>query len=84
MINVDPSLGINVDQDTLEVTREYKKYLKLIENGHWIPRKKRKYYEGVESDYLSSLKGDQDALNRVTTAIDQANEYKQEILQYVD
>ncbi|WP_373943549.1 S8 family peptidase [Vibrio chagasii] len=78
------SLGINVDQDTLEVTREYKKYLKLKENGHWIPRKKRKYYEGVESDYLSSLKDDQDVLNRVTTAIDQANEYKEEILQYVD
>ncbi len=51
---------------------------------YWIPRKKRKYYEGVESDYLSSLKDDQDALNRVTTAIDQANEYKEEILQYVD
>ncbi|MEZ9336472.1 S8 family peptidase [Vibrio splendidus] len=78
------SLGINVDQDTLEVTREYKKYLKLNENGHWIPRKKRKYYQDVESDYLSSLKDDQDALNRVTTATEQANEYKEEILQFVD
>ncbi|PTO98002.1 protease [Vibrio sp. 10N.286.45.A3] len=78
------SLGINVDQDTLEVTREYKKYLELKENGHWIPRKKRKYYQGVESDYLSSLKDDQDALNRVTTATDQANEFKEQILQFVD
>ncbi|MGF1817452.1 S8 family serine peptidase, partial [Vibrio splendidus] len=78
------SLGINVDQDTLEVTREYKKYLELKENGHWIPRKKRKYYQGVESDYLSSLKDDQDALNRVTSATNQANEYKEEILKFVD
>lgn len=78
------SLGINVDQDTLEVTREYKKYLELKENGHWIPRKKRKYYQGVESDYLSSLKDDQDALNRVTTATEQANEFKEQILQFVD
>ncbi|OEF18518.1 S8 family peptidase [Vibrio splendidus] len=78
------SLGINVDQDTLEVTREYKKYLELKENGHWIPRKKRKYYQGVESDYLSSLKDDQDALNRVTTATNQANEYKAEILELTD
>ncbi|PTO95371.1 protease [Vibrio sp. 10N.286.48.B8] len=78
------SLGINVDQDTLEVTREYKKYLELKENGHWIPRKKREYYQDVESDYLSSLKDDQDALNRVTTATDQANEFKEQILQFVD
>ncbi|MFS1934435.1 S8 family peptidase [Vibrio splendidus] len=78
------SLGINVDQDTLEVTREYKKYLQLKENGHWIPRKKREYYQDVESDYLSSLKDDQDALNRVTTATEQANKYKEEILQFVD
>ena len=78
------SLGINVNQDTLEVTREYKKYLELKENGHWIPRKKREYYQDVESDYLSSLKDDQDALNRVTTATDQANEFKEQILQFVD
>ncbi|MCF7505129.1 S8 family peptidase [Vibrio sp. L3-7] len=78
------SLGINVDHDTLEVTREYKKYLDLKENGHWIPRKKRKYYQTVEADYLSSLKDDQDALNRVVTATEQANEYKEEILQFVD
>lgn len=78
------SLGINVDQDTLEVTREYKKYLKLKEKGHWIPRKKRAYFKAVEADYLSSLKDDQDALNRVMTATEQANEFKEQILQYVD
>ncbi len=45
---------------------------------------KRKYYQGVESDYLSSLKRWQMRLNRVTTATDQANEYKEEILKFVD
>lgn len=78
------SLGINVDHDTLEVTREYKKYLDLKENGHWIPRKKQKYYQAVEDDYLSALKDSQDSLSRVTIAFEQADHYKTDILKFTE
>ena len=42
------SLGVNVDQDTLEVTREYKKYLEMVADQEWIPPKMLEYYKGVE------------------------------------
>lgn len=78
------SLGVNVDQDTLEVTREYKKYLKLKEGNHWIPRKKREYYKGVEADYLESVEYNQTSLDQVTAATEQANQYKDQITQLTD
>jgi subtilisin family serine protease len=78
------SLGINVDQDTLEVTREYKKYLALKENNHWIPPKKREYYQGVEADYLENVEYYTSALEQVTEATEQANDYKAQILDLVD
>ena len=49
------SLSVNMDQDTLEVSREYKKYLALESVGQWIPNEKRDYYEGVKKAYLESL-----------------------------
>ncbi|MEZ8099405.1 S8 family peptidase [Vibrio bivalvicida] len=78
------SLGINVDQDTLEVTREYKKYLELKENHHWIPPKKRKYYEGVEADYLENVEYYTSALEQVTAATEEANQFKAQILALVE
>ncbi|MDC5818862.1 S8 family peptidase [Vibrio europaeus] len=78
------SLGINVDQDTLEVTREYKKYLELKEGNHWIPPKKRKYYQGVEADYLENVEYYTTALEQVTAATEQANGYKAQILALVE
>lgn len=78
------SLGINVDQDTLEVTREYKKYLALKENNHWIPPKKREYYQGVEADYLENVEYYTSALEQVIEATEQANDYKAQILDLVD
>ncbi|WP_104401182.1 S8 family peptidase [Vibrio penaeicida] len=77
------SLGINMDHDTLEVTREYKKYLRLKEAGYWIPPKKRAYYEGVEADYLESVTYYQNALDEVNQAIVQANQFKADILAVV-
>ncbi|KLN63888.1 S8 family peptidase [Vibrio sp. VPAP30] len=78
------SLGINVDQDTLEVTREYKKYLELKENHHWIPPKKRKYYQGVEADYLENVEYYTSALEQVTAATEEANQFKAQILALVE
>ncbi|WP_076588559.1 S8 family peptidase [Vibrio ostreicida] len=78
------SLGVNVDHDTLEVTREYKKYLELLEGKHWIPRKKREYYEGVEADYLASVNSYQESLDKVTQATEQANQFKSTITQLTD
>jgi len=78
------SLGINVDQDTLEVTREYKKYLELKENHHWIPPKKRKYYQGVEADYLENVEYYTSALEQVTAATEEANQFKAQILALIE
>lgn len=78
------ALGVNVDQDTLEVTREYKKYLALKENNDWISPKKRKYYQGVEADYLENVEYYTSALEQVTEATEQANDYKAQILDVVD
>ncbi|WP_038173427.1 MULTISPECIES: S8 family peptidase [Vibrio] len=78
------SLGINVDHDTLEVTREYKKYVDLQQNGHWIPPKKRIYYQEVEKDYLESVEYNQNALDQVQLATEQANQYQQQILDLVE
>lgn len=78
------SLGVNVDQDTLEVTREYKKYLALKEQQIWIPVKKRKYYQGVEADYLENVEHYTAALEQVMVATEQANNYKAQILELVD
>ncbi|BDU39333.1 S8 family peptidase [Vibrio nigripulchritudo] len=78
------AFGVNMEQDTLEVTREYKKYLKLKEKGYWISPKKRAYYEGVEADYLESVAYYQNALDQVVLATEQANQYKAEILAVVD
>ncbi|ENM3766754.1 S8 family peptidase [Vibrio cholerae] len=73
------SLGINVAYDTLEVTREYKQYLKLLEADEWIPQKKRDYYQAVEKEYLAELENSQIQLNRVIEATTLANQYKANI-----
>ncbi|GLT19181.1 peptidase S8 [Vibrio zhanjiangensis] len=78
------SLGINVDQDTLEVTREYKKYLEMVAQQEWIPPKLLKYYKGVEADYLSSVATDQNLLEQATLAFEQANGFKEAILALVE
>ncbi|NVD06973.1 protease [Vibrio sp. JPW-9-11-11] len=78
------SLGVNVDHDTLEVTREYKKYLELKEHNHWISPKKRKYYQGVEADYLENVEYYTSALEQVTAATEQANAYKSTILALIE
>ena len=78
------SLGVNMDQDTLEVTREYKKYLALESEGQWIPNEKRDYYEGVKKAYLESFNYYTNALAQVNEAIEVANQYKTAILDLVD
>ncbi|MDQ2163560.1 MULTISPECIES: S8 family serine peptidase [Vibrio] len=74
------SLGINVDYDTLELTREYKKYLDLLEGNDWIPEQKRAYYQAIETEYLAEVQSNQILLAQVTEAIAQANQYKSQIL----
>ncbi|OAN11375.1 protease [Photobacterium jeanii] len=78
------SLGVNVDHDTVEVTREYKKYLALKENNDWISPEKLKYYQGVEADYLENVERYTSALEKVTEATEEANDYKEQILDVVD
>ncbi|MBF4257396.1 S8 family peptidase [Vibrio anguillarum] len=73
------SLGINVDYDTLELTREYKKYLDLLEGNDWIPEQKRAYYQAIETEYLAEVQSNQTLLAQVTDAIEQANQYKSQI-----
>ncbi|CAM3782353.1 S8 family peptidase [Vibrio aquimaris] len=78
------SLGVNVDQDTLEVTREYKKYLEMVAEQEWIPPKALEYYKGVEADYQSSVSNNQNLLEKVIKATDEANGFKAAILELVE
>ncbi|MGD8110668.1 S8 family peptidase [Vibrio sp. TRT 17S01] len=78
------SMGIDVDHDTLEVTREYKKYLALKERNRWIPPKKLKYYQAVEADYLESVTSNQTQLKAVLAAQTEANGYKSIIEEKTD
>ncbi|MBU2896744.1 S8 family peptidase [Vibrio hepatarius] len=78
------SLGLNVDQDTLEVTREYKKYLEMVSAQEWIPPKELAYYKGVEADYLASVAKNQGLLEKVTIAFEQASQFKVDILELVE
>ena len=78
------SLGVNVDQDTLEVTREYKKYLEMVAEQEWIPPKMLEYYKGVEADYLSSVSNYQNLLDKVIKATEEANGFKAAILELVE
>ncbi|MFY2507442.1 S8 family peptidase [Vibrio pectenicida] len=78
------SLGLNVDQDTLEVTREYKKYLGMVNEQEWIAPKELEYYKGVEADYLGSVAKNQSLLEKVTLAFEQANQFKGDILELIE
>ncbi|MCL9780193.1 S8 family peptidase [Vibrio sp. S4M6] len=78
------SFGVNVDQDTLEVTREYKKYLELVKNQQWIPPRKREYYKKVEAEYLEAVANYQRSLETVTTTLEQANQFKETITELTD
>ncbi|MCG7488331.1 S8 family peptidase [Vibrio sp. Of14-4] len=78
------SLGVNVDQDTLEVTREYKKYLEMVAEQEWIPPKMLEYYKGVEADYQSSVSNYQNLLDKVVKASEEANGFKAAILELVE
>lgn len=46
--------GSHVDQDTLVVTREYKRFLFYKETGiwKWLSKEEKKYFRGVKKDYL--------------------------------
>ncbi|WP_114783971.1 S8 family peptidase [Vibrio tetraodonis] len=78
------SLGVNVDQDTLEVTREYKKYLEMVAGQEWIPPKMLEYFKGVEADYQSSVSNYQNLLDKVVKATEEANGFKAAILELVE
>lgn len=46
--------GRNVEFDTLEVTREYSRYMELLAAGTPLTEKEKKYFEGVARDFEES------------------------------
>lgn len=72
--------GENVDQDTLEVTREYKKYLDALAEQQWLSEDEITYYEQIEEEYLNAVSANRSALERIMNAMMNANNYRQQIL----
>ena len=75
-------MGVNVDQDTLEVT-ENTSILKWLQSK-WIPPKMLEYYKGAEADYQSSVSNYQNLLDKVVKASEEANGFKAAILELVE
>ncbi|MCX4027718.1 S8 family serine peptidase [Endozoicomonas sp. SM1973] len=67
--------GSHVNFDTLEVTREYKKYLDLKASGTELTEEQKKYFEKVSKDYHDEYEGAKKSLEK-------SNEYKVKTSQF--
>ncbi|EDP59702.1 S8 family peptidase [Vibrio sp. AND4] len=75
--------GKNVNQDTLEVTREYKKYLDILAEQQPLDADQQAYFKKIEQDFLQAIEGKRTALERVEEAIELAQTYQQQILDVI-
>ncbi|AUI87768.1 protease [Vibrio azureus] len=75
--------GQNVNQDTLEVTREYKKYLDILAEQQWLDDEQQAYYKKIEQNYLEAVESNRSALERVEQATGLARSLQQQILNVI-
>lgn len=73
--------GSHVNFDTLEVTREYKKYLDLKASGIKITSKQKKYYEKVSKDYHKEYDSAKASYTKSKTYQEKSAEYKEVLTQ---
>ncbi|WP_163831930.1 S8 family peptidase [Spartinivicinus ruber] len=69
--------GSHVNFDTLEVTREYKKYLDLKASGQELTEEQKKYFEKVSKDYHEEFDSAKESLVRSKEYQEKTTEYKQ-------